>query len=209
MRLFSVLRQCSAGKGLALAAGVCLLLFATASQAKPERYRLDPAHLSIAFLTHHIGFADTLGQFLKAEGRFIYDEETQSLSDLEVTIDAASVFTNHEARDKHLRSKDFLDVAQHPIITFRMTEAIAKDTANGEVRGDLTILGVTQPVSLDVTLNKAGDYPFPIGGAIPYVLGISARTTIERSAFGMTYAVENGWVGDEVEIILELEAVRQ
>ena len=75
----------------------------------------------------------------------------------------------------------------------------------GKVTGDLTIRGVTRPVTLDVKLNKTGVYPYIDN----YVAGISARATIKRSDFGMTYAVENGWVGDEVDIIIELEAIRE
>lgn len=174
------------------------------AQAAPATYRLDPEHTTIAFLVRHIGYADTLGQFLKAEGSFVFDEEARTLSDLEVSIDAASVFTNHAARDDHLRKADFLHVAEHPAITFVGTSAEPTGPNTGKVTGDLTILGVTRPVTLDVTLNKTGLYPY----IDHYVAGISARTVIRRSEFGMTYAVENGWVGDEVQVIIEVEAIR-
>ena len=177
------------------------------AMAEPELFEIDPDHLVIAFLVHHIGYADILSQFLEAEGSFRYDEETQSLSDLEVTIEADSLFSNHKRRDKHVRSADFLNVDDHPEITFVGTDATPASNTTGTVTGDLTVLGVTRPVTLDVTLNKAGPYPF--GDGPPYVLGISARTTLKRSAFGMTYGVENGWVGDDVAVIIELEAVRQ
>ncbi len=179
------------------------------AQAAPEVYKLDPRHTSIAFLTHHIGFSETVGQFLKAEGSFTYDIETNTLSKLDVTIDATSVFTNDEKRDKHVLGKDFLNAAVFPAITFTMTKAEAKGAMIGTVTGDLTILDVTKPMTLDVILNKAGDYPFAIGSKIPFVLGITAAATIKRSDFGMTYAVANGWVGDEIEIFISFEAVRQ
>ncbi len=191
---------------------LCLLAFAWASpaaQAKPEVYELDPRHTSIAFLVHHIGFYDVAGQFLKAEGTFTYDMEANALSKLDISIDAASVFSNDEPRDKHVRGKDFLHVEEHPTITFTLKDAKASDATSGTVTGDLTILGVTKPVTLDVTLNKAGDYPFAIGGKIPFVLGITAEGVIKRSDFGMNYAVANGWVGDEIEIFISFEAVRQ
>ncbi len=165
--------------------------------------------MSIAFFVHHIGYHDVAGQFLKAGGSFTYDQETNSLSALDVTIDAASVFSNDEPRDKHVRGKDFLNVEQFPTITFTFKEAKATDATSGTVTGDLTILGVTKPVTLDVTLNKAGDYPFAIGGKIPFVLGVTAETTIKRSDFGLEYAVANGWVGDEIRVFLSFEAVRQ
>lgn len=182
-----------------------LVMPKTGAQAEPALYKLDKEHLAIAFLVHHIGYADTLGQFLEAEGSFMFDEDAKTVSDISVTIDAKSVFSNHERRDKHVIGKDFLHTEEHPTITFTGTNATATDDTTGTVEGDLTIRGVTQPVTLDVTMNKVGPYPFGDN----YVVGVSARTTIKRSEFGMTYAVENGWVGDEVEIILEFEAIRQ
>ncbi len=195
-----------------IAAGLVLATMGLATpsaQAAPEVYKLDPRHMSIAFLVHHIGYYDVAGQFLKAEGSFTYDQETNSLSQLDVTIDATSVFSNDEPRDKHVRGKDFLNVEQFPAITFKLTEAEASDATSGTVTGELTILGVTKPVTLDVILNKAGDYPFAISGKIPFVLGITAETTIKRSDFGMDYAVANGWVGDVIEVFLSFEAVQQ
>lgn len=175
--------------------------------AEPAGFEIDPAHVTVAFLVRHIGYADTLGQFLEVEGGFDYDEATKTLSDLEVVIEAESVFSNHDRRDDHVRGSDFLDADEHPEIVFVGTGATPTGENSGTVTGDLTLLGVTRPVTLEVTLNKAGLYPF--GEGPPYVLGISARTTIKRSAFGMTYAVENGFVGDEVDVIIELEAIRQ
>ena len=180
-------------------------LTATAAQAEPARYELDPEHVAVAFLVDHIGFARTLGKFLEVEGSFVFDETVPALSDLQVEIAAESVFTAHERRDNHVRSNDFLAVDDHPAITFVMTEAEPTGERTGLVTGDLTVRGVTRPVTLDVTWNKSGPYPFNDN----YVTGISARTTIQRSDFGMTYAVENGLVGDEVEILIEAEAIRQ
>ncbi len=190
-----------------LAGGLALL--GGQVQAAPETYVIDPRHTTVAFLVHHIGYQNTLGQFLEVEGSFVFDEETQDLDDLQVSISSTSVFSNDEPRDKHVRGGDFLDVESHPEITFHMREAKATSAESGQIMGDLTILGVTQPVTLDVTLNKIGPYPFPVKGSVPYVLGVSARATVKRSDFGMTYAVENGLVGDEVQVIIEAEAVRQ
>ena len=188
-----------------LAAGLALAFPVSVAQAEPARYELDPEHVAIAFLVDHIGYAKTLGKFLEVEGSFLFDETVPSVSELEVAIAADSVFTAHERRDDHVRSNDFLAADDHPEITFVMTGAEPSGPRTGQVLGDLTIRGVTRPVSLDVTWNKSGSYPFNNN----YVTGISARTTIKRSDFGMTYAVENGLVGDEVEIIIEAEAIRQ
>lgn len=182
-----------------------LAAFPFAALADADRYELDPAHTAVYFTVDHVGYAKTLGIFGTVNGSFAYDMETQDLSDVEVTIDAASVTTFHEARDEHVRNGDFLDVANHPEITFVATGGTAQSDTAGTVTGDLTILGETQPVTLDVTLNKADSYPF---GHKKFVLGLSIETSINRSDFGMMYAVENGLVGDTVEINIETEAMR-
>lgn len=191
---------------LALAIG----LSATTAQAEPREYRIDPEHFSIVFAVDHIGFGDVIGQFLSGQGSFVYDEEARRLISAQATIDADSVFTNHDARDGHLRSGDFLNARADPAISFVARSAAPIDGNRGRVTGDLTIRGETRPVTLDVELIGAGPYPFPTTGPEPnYVMGVTMTTTIQRSDFGMTYAVDNGWVGDDVDITIAFEAIRQ
>lgn len=182
-----------------------LLLAATPARAEPALYEIDPEHFSIGFMTLHLGYEKVLGQFLEAGGSFRYDEATNEVSDIKVTIESDSVFSNHDRRDDHLRSDQFLNVEDFPEITFVGTSAEATGEASGTVTGDLTIIGETHPVTLQVTRNKIGKYPINDN----YVVGISVRGTVKRSEYGMMYAVENGWVGDEVEVIIEFEAIRQ
>ncbi|RFF29547.1 YceI family protein [Wenzhouxiangella sediminis] len=176
--------------------------------AENAQYRIDEDHFSIGFLVEHIGYADTLGQFLEAEGSFVYDEAANELREGEVLVQADSVFTNHDRRDEHLRNDDFLDADEHATIRFEATDWQPEDDdpRRGTLEGKLTLLGETRPVSLDVTLNKAAEYPFGHG---EYTLGVSARTTIRRSEWGMTYGVERNLVGDEVDLIFEFEAIRE
>jgi polyisoprenoid-binding protein YceI len=177
--------------------------------AAPATYRIDPEHFSIAFRVEHIGFAKVIGQFTKATGEFVYDERTWLLRSGNVEVHASSVTTHHDARDAHLRNRDFLGSETHPLIRFVATSYRAGDQANGKpgvLRGDLTLLGRTHPVELEVRLNKAAQYPF---GHRQFTLGISATATIRRSLWGMTYGVANDLVGDEVELMFELEALRQ
>lgn len=185
----------------ALAVGIAAPL-----QAEPAEFEIDESHFSIGFLVEHVGYADTLGQFLEAEGRFVYDEAANELQEGQVVIQADSVFTNHDKRDEHLRNDDFLDADKHRTIRFDATEWVPDNGNSGTLKGDLTLLDETRPVELDVTLNKSAEYPFGHG---KHTLGISARTTINRGQWGMTYAVDNGLVGDEVELIFEFEAIRQ
>lgn len=192
-----------------IAAGLVLALAALPprmASAEPHTYKVDPEHFSIGFMTEHVGYADTLGMFLEGQGEFVYDEQTRELHSGRIEIAADSVFTNHDERDNHLRSNDFLNASRYPAIVFTVTGFEAHSDTEGTLEGELTLLGETRPVTLDVTLNKAAKYPF---GHEAYTLGLSARTTINRSDWGMVYGVDNGMVGDEVALIFELEALRQ
>lgn len=184
---------------------LAVAIFGTTALAEPARFELDPSHTAVFFTVDHIGYAKTLGIFGTVSGEFTYDTVTQDLSDVRVSIDAASVNTFDSARDGHVKNKDFLDVSNHPEITFVATGGTPTGDTAGTVTGDLTILGQTQPVTLDVTLNKAAEYPF---GHKRMTLGLSIETSIERSDFGMTYAVGNGLVGDTVDIKIETEAMK-
>ena len=173
--------------------------------AEPERYELDPAHTTVAFTVQHVGYAATLGLFADVEGGFVYDRETQELSEVRVTVVTSSLETLNDARDEHVRSDDFLDVEAHPEMVFVADEGEPSGETTGTIAGELTLLGETRPLVLDVTLNKAAEYPFGHGR---FTLGLSARGTLKRSEWGMSYGVENGLVGDEVRLLIETEAMR-
>lgn len=190
--------------GAAAAFAAVLSLSAPAAEAEMARYEIDPSHTTVAFLVAHIGYAKTLGVFRQVGGAFDFDPEAKALGDVTVTVDAASVWTNDDRRDGHVRNKDFLHVDAHPEIVFTATGGEVTGESTGRVSGDLTILGVTHPITLDVTLNKIGDYPFGHGKE---TVGVSARGTVVRSQYGMTYAL-GGIVGDEVELMIEMEAIR-
>lgn len=188
-----------------LATAALLTASPIAALADMARYELDPEHTAIYFTVDHIGYAKTLGIFTELNGAFEYDVDARALGAVAVSIDASSVNTFNRARDRHVRNSDFLDVNSHPEITFVARGGTARSATTGRVTGDLTILGVTRPVTLDVTLNKAAPYPF---GHQREVLGLSMTTTIDRSDFGMTYGVANGLVGDEIIINIETEAMK-
>lgn len=160
----------------------------------------------VAFLVKHIGYANALGRFTDISGSFTYDDTTQELSDLSVRIGAASVQSDHEARDGHVRGADFLNAEAFPEILFTADGGIPSSDSTGVVEGELTLLGQSLPLSLDVTLNKIGAYPF---GHKKETLGISARAQVQRSAYGMDYAVAGDIVGDMVDVIIEMEAIRE
>ncbi len=182
------------------------LLFPSQVSAEPRTFVLDHEHLTIAFMAQHLSFASTLGVFLEAEGTIVFDEEVPALQSIEVSVATESVETHHARRDNHLRSGDFLNVSDYPEMTFSMTGADQTGETTGTVTGNLTLIGETRPITLDVTLINAANYPY---GDRHYTLGISARGSILRSEWGMTYGIADGLVGDEVEIIIEAELIRQ
>lgn len=195
---------------LALIAAIWLSAGETA-WAEPRPYKVDPEHFVVAFLVDHAGYSKVLGRFRQAEGTFMFDEAGEAISNIKITVKTASVFTDHDRRDDHLRSPDFLNASEFPEMTFTSTAVERTGERTAKVTGDLTLVGRTQPLTLDVRFNKAAEYPF--GGGLfrkrPYVVGASARGSFKRSAFGINYGIDENFVGDEVELIIELEAQRQ
>jgi len=168
-------------------------------------FAIDPGHSFVRFKIQHLGYSWMWGGFNDLAGSFSYDAAKPGDASIDLTIQTASVDTNHAERDKHLRSDDFLDVQKYPRATFKATRFSPKG-AGGTLEGDLTLRGVTKPLELSVTLNKIANYPF---GHQAETVGFSARGTVKRSEFGMDYAVANGFVGDDVDVIIEVEANQQ
>lgn len=188
-----------------------LLMAPSLTQAAMERWEIDDSHFAVGFMVDHIGFARVLGMFLQAEGHVFFDPESRELGGGQFVIHTESVFTNHEKRDEHLRGSDFLNVEDFPRMVFRPTGLEWETDRDGRLLGELELLGVSRPVTLDFTLNKVGRYPFPLGGLLggAPVLGMSLRGTIRRSDWGMDYGLDRGLVGDEIELLLEFEAQRR
>ena len=185
-----------------------LALVAAPAQAEPARYELDPDHLMLAFMVEHVGYAKVLGTFRAARGSYTFDEATGALSDVRIEADTASVFTNQRKRDDHLKGADFLNSAEFPRMTFTASNATRTGERTFDITGQLELLGRSQPLTLHATWNKSGISPM-VPGNKTWVMGVSARGSFERSAYGMNYAVANGWVGNKVELIIEFEAHRK
>lgn len=193
---------------LARASGIfilCLATFATPSKAEPARYELDPNHITVAFLVDHLGYAKVLGMFRTARGSYTFDEATATLGNVRIEVDTQSVFSNYNRRDQHLTSAEFLNSARFPHMVFTATEARRTGDRTFDIPGQLELLGKSQPLTLNATWNKSG--PSPIDRV--YTMGVSARGSFKRSSYGMTYGVSNGWVGDEIPLIIEFEAQRK
>ena len=182
---------------LALAA---LLGASFAAQATPVTYKLDPSHTMVLFSWNHFGFSNPTANLGIGEGTVVYDEAKPANSSVEVSLPLANLDTHVSALDEHLKKPDFFDADKYPVVTFKSTRVEALGGNKFKVTGDLTVHGVTKPVVLDATLNKAGMQPMLKVPAI----GFDATATIKRSDFGMGAYVPN--VSDEVQIRITTEA---
>lgn len=171
-------------------------------------YKVDPAHSEIAFSVRHLGLSTVRGVFTESDAVIVVPDAGLSEMQAEATIQAASVNTNEADRDTHLRSADFFDADNHPTITFTDLNVVSVDGSEFTLEGDLTIRGVTKPVTLE------GEY---LGTAVdPWGnqrVGLAAEGTIDRTEFGLNWndVLEAGGflVGDEVTIALDIQALRQ
>jgi polyisoprenoid-binding protein YceI len=175
------------------------------ANAAPTRYQLDPDHISMGFLVDHLGYAKVLGMFRAVRGSYSFDEDTGALSDVRIEVDTKSVFSNHAKRDQHLMSADFLNANEFPRMVFTAGSARKTGDRSFEIAGQLELLGRSQPLTLTATWNKSATSPLDK----TYVMGVSARGSFKRSSYGMNYGVGNGWVGDDVPLMIEFEAKRQ
>ena len=170
-------------------------------------YKIDPAHSTAQFVVRHMMITNVRGGFSSVQGTVVYDPENAGASSAEVVIDSNTINTLEAARDTHLKSADFLDVEKYPTITFRSNSVTVGD-GELDLKGDLTIHGVTKPVVLKVEARSA-EAKDPIGNAR---IGASATTRIKRSDFGLTWnaALETGGflVGDNLKIELEVSLIR-
>ncbi len=186
---------------LALAVGMVL---STTSPvlAAPRDYRVDPVHSYITFRVKHLGISWSFGRFNKFSGKIVYDPKNPASSSVRVVVEAASIDTGNQARDSHLRGKDFFLVEKYPTITFESTkveEVAGSEGKHLKVTGNLTLRGITKEVSLEV--EKLGEAQDPSGAKRVGFFGV---LTIRRSDFGMTYMM--GGIGNQVELYISLEA---
>ncbi|MGH9169989.1 MAG: YceI family protein [Acidimicrobiales bacterium] len=169
-------------------------------------FHLDAVHSEIGFGVKHMMVSKVRGRFEKYEGKVEVGNDLLA-SSIEIAVDMSSIDTRDEARNNHLRSADFFEVAAHPTMTFKSTGMEHKGGDRFAVTGDLTIKGVTKPITLDVTYE--GVVADPYGGQR---IGFSARGELDRYDYGVTFgaALETGGlvVGRKIALEFEIEAVR-
>lgn len=184
---------------IALAAAILL-----PAQALADKYVIDTedSHAFIQFRIQHLGYSWLTGRFNTFSGNFDYDESNPDKASVQVEIDIASIDSNHAERDKHLRGDDFLDVDKYPKAKFESTSFSENGDGTAVLKGNLTLHGVTRPVTIDVEHIGHGDDPW--GG---YRRGFEGTTRIALADYGVKYNL--GPKSREVELILSVEGVRQ
>ena len=171
--------------------------------ARAELYRLDTAHSFIQFRIQHLGYSWLYGAFNSFDGIFELDRQNPENSSIEVTIETASVDSNHAERDKHLRDDDFLDVDVYPEASFTSTSLkLNDDGRSGVMAGELTLRGITKPIELEVRMVGEGDDPW--GG---YRAGFEGTTVLTLKDFNIKHDL--GPASTQVEIILSVEGIRE
>ncbi len=179
------------------------VLIASAMAQLPARaapYVMDKSHAHVTFEVSHLGFSMVHGQFREFEATIDFDPGNVEATRVDFRINAGSVETFWPARDKDLRGRNFLNVAEHPWITFTTTGVVPTGTDTADVTGDVTILGVTKPATFKAKLNKLAPSPFKKNTTIA---GFSVSGELKRTDFGMNFAAPA--IGDLVRIRLDLE----
>lgn len=184
----------------AYAAALCMVpVFAS---AKPENYKIDPVHSSVIFSINHMGVSNTHGRFNKLEGKMVYDADDASKSSIEVKIDADSLDTNNAMRDTHVKSEEYLDTKKFPTLEFKSKSVKKLSDKEFELTGDLTLHGVTKPLTTKLT--KVGEAKDPKGN---YRIGGETTFVIKRSEFGIT--AMPGALGEEIPVTIAIEGIRE
>ena len=176
------------------------LVLAAAPAFAADRYEFDPNHRNVRFTFNHFGFSNISASFEDLDGHIMLEPTDISKSSVQVSIPLRSVHSGVPKFDEHLKSPDFFDTGKYPKATFRSTKVEPSSNTQMKVTGDLTLHGVTKPVTLDVTINKVGVHPM----AKAEWAGFDARATVKRSDFGLGLYAPN--VSDEIEIEISVEA---
>jgi polyisoprenoid-binding protein YceI len=170
------------------------------------KWRIDPDHSVAAFKVRHMMISQVRGQFNRLRGAAEFDPDEPSSFALEVSIETAGLYTGIAKRDEHLRSADFFDALIHPAITFKGDNFTAA-ADGGKLSGELTIHGITRPITLELTFAGPVKSPEEFGGGIAF--GLTGTTRVDREEFGLLWNVplDDGgvMVGKEIAIDLDLE----
>lgn len=177
-----------------------LLLFSSPALAA-DSYDIDADHTRVQFQVNHLGVSDFLGMFVETTGSYEFNDVDPGKSSISVNIKTSSLNTFNVKRDDHLKSPDFFNAKQFPVVTFE-GESFAKTGETWTVTGDLTLHGVTKTIT--VPFHKVGEADDPWGG---HRSGYSGAFSVDRSDYGMDFMV--GGVGDKIELTIAIEGIRK
>lgn len=194
--------SCSVASAAPAAAITTVANPAPAEEAKA--FTVDAVHSAVVYRIKHMGVSYFYGRFNEFSGAFHFDSADAAKSSLNVTVKTDSIDSANDGRDKHLKSADFFSVSEYPEITFTAKSIKKTGDSTYEVTGDLSLLGKTKSVTTTVT--HVGTGKGMRGGELS---GIETTFTIKRSDFGMTYGIDNGALGDEVQLTVSLEGARK
>ena len=179
-----------------------LLAIFSVSASAAETYKLDPAHTSVVYRVKYSGVTFVYGRFNGPTGTFTYNESSPSESSIEMQVNANNIDTAVQKRDNHLKSPDFFDAGEHPLVTFKSTSVKKINSDTYQVTGNLTLLGKSRKLTVNAKHTGSGKDPWG-----NFRRGFETSFTIKRSDFGMNFML--GGVSDEVGITVSVSGIRQ
>jgi polyisoprenoid-binding protein YceI len=177
-------------------------VLATSALAEETVYEIDPVHSTVLLKVNHLGVADAYGRFNEMSGEVRHNAEDPAQSKMKFTLKAASIDTNNDDRDKHLRGPDFFNAGEFPELTFESTKVEKKSDTEYAVTGDFTVRGTTKPVTFDFKVGGTGQN---MQGQ--EIFGGATEFTVKRSDFGIDYLPQA--LGDDVTVMVSVEGIKQ
>ncbi len=182
---------------------ILLLSVFAVSAFAVDTYKIDPAHTAIIFKVSHLGFSNTYGMFPDVDGSFVLDEAKPEKSSVELKIKVDALSTHNEKRDQHLKGPDFFGTKTNKLITFKSTSIKPDGKNKFKMTGDMTLNGITKPVTFDMTRNRTGQDPW--GGTRT---GFDGTAKLKRSDFKMNFMSGENAIGDDVDVIISAEGIK-
>ena len=171
-------------------------------EASGEKYQLDPVHSSAVFRIKHLDVGYVFGMFREVDGSFTFDEANPAASEFSFSMNTASVFTNHQQRDDHLRSPDFFAAEEHPEMTFQSTSVEETHPGTYRIRGDFTLRGVTQEI--EVIADKTGEGQGMRGEER---IGFNTTFAVNRMTHGVDFMPDG--LGEHVRVMFSIQGIKQ
>ncbi len=182
--------------------GAAALTMASIAPAAPVDYRFDPVHSHLQFAADHMGFSSSIGRFTRWQGEFTYDPDNPGANRVDVTIDIASLDLGDAGWNQTMLGRKWFDAERFPQARFAGSRFEPIDASRARLHGELTLKGISHPLTLDVRINRIGTHPYTLKATA----GFSATASVSRAAFGLDAL--QGKLADAVDIRIEVEGQR-